>query len=216
MMTLIYATRYAHFFNLQLRFTPNPRVSVGMLSSTLTRFITRLSLLCLLGNFFSIAPLQADTEAPSAAQLQAVFLFRFSLFIEWPDYAFASTDNPFNICVFGEHEFGDMLDLVIADEFYKEQHPIHALYLSKLEQIPQCHILFITTPEAYRIEGIIRRASVWPILTVSDVRGFVRTGGMIEFYTRSKRIRFMIDPIMAREQDLVINANLLRIADIVE
>jgi hypothetical protein len=170
----------------------------------------------LLGSFFIIYPLQATPpNVPSAAQLQAVFLFRFSLFIEWPDYAFASTDSPFNICVFGEHEFGDMLDLATENESYKE-HPIQTLYISKLDQVPQCHILFVTTPETYRVEGIIRRASVWPILTVSDIRGFVRTGGMIEFYTRQKRIRFMIDPIMAKEQDLIINANLLRIADIVE
>jgi hypothetical protein len=53
------------------------------------------------------------------------------------------------------------------------------------------------------------------ILTVSDLEGFERDGGMIRFVTQT-RVRFRINSAAASEANLTISSKLLRLADSVE
>jgi hypothetical protein len=164
----------------------------------------------------SLSPIGvANSALPKESQLQAIFLFRFSLFVTWPDKAFADADTTFSLCILGQNPFEDVLDLAVKDEKYNGR-AIKVSYLTRLEEIQGCHILFISPSESYRIEAIIRQTAQLPILTVSTISDFIRVGGMIEFYLRDNRVRFMIDPQTIRETQLTVSANLLRVGDVVQ
>ncbi|OUD12349.1 YfiR family protein [Thioflexithrix psekupsensis] len=185
-----------------------------MLSSVISYrfFYGLISLLFML----SLSPMGfANSAMPKESQLQAIFLFRFSLFVTWPDSAFAAKDSDFIICILGQNPFEDVLDLAVQDEKYNGR-TIKVSYLNRPDTVKSCHILFISPSEAPRIDAIIRQTANLPILTVGNVTDFIRVGGMIEFYLRDNRVRFMIDPQTIRDMQLTVSANLLRVGDVVQ
>jgi hypothetical protein len=177
----------------------------------------RLRLLSVISILLLIASAQAaEVPMPRESQLQAVFLYRFTLFVDWPDSVFKHAESPLNFCIFGQHQFGNVLNLTVKDELYKTTRPMQILYLSQLELLTQCHLLFISASEAAQIKTILQQVSQLPILTVSNQTDFITMGGMIEFYSRNNRVRFMINPETVRKQNLRVNANLLRVGDVVQ
>ncbi len=179
------------------------------------KLLSKLLIMSLLFYAIPTQAIQALPKMPSESQLQAVFLLRFGLFVHWPDSAFDNTENSLNICIVGNNPFGDFFNSVIKDEKYNER-KVNALYLSELESLPQCHILFVSESEIYRLEQIMEASANFPILTVSNIANFVNRGGMIEFYLRNNKVRFMIDPQTIRDVNLSVNANLLRVGDVVQ
>src|SRR5687767_10117321 len=73
-----------------------------------------LSLLLLVGFAFGTASLEESrgqpvprtqpvVNAPSHVDLEAVFLYHFTQFVEWPGEAFSSTNSPLVIGLLGDH-----------------------------------------------------------------------------------------------------------------
>jgi len=56
----------------------------------------------------------------------------------------------------------------------------------------------------------------FPILTVSDRPDFAKRGGMVEFYTHKNKVLFFINLFAVKEATLAMNANLLRVANVIE
>ncbi|MCP4698081.1 MAG: YfiR family protein [Gammaproteobacteria bacterium] len=149
-------------------------------------------------------------------QVKAVFLLNFANFVTWPQAVFASAGTPFHLCVLGQNPFGKALELTVEDEDVGG-HAITVEYLSSLEKIAYCHLLFINRSEEKRLPEILERVREHPVLTVSDMNDFVVRGGMVQFfkYGKKKKIRFYIDPETVKEAGLRISGNILRIAKIV-
>jgi hypothetical protein len=147
-------------------------------------------------------------------QLKAAFLYNFTQFVEWPAEAFAQGDSPLVIGVLGEDPFGSYLDEIVQGEKVNN-HPLVVQRYAKVEDIKQCHILFInfkgSRDELKQVLGIVKSSST---LTVSDGDSFVRSGGMVRFFTEDNklRIRIGLDPI--KEAHLVISSKLLRLAEV--
>jgi hypothetical protein len=156
----------------------------------------------------------ASWAAPRESQVKAVYLNGYGKFVTWPDSVFASETAPFNICVIGESPFGNALDLTVKDEKINK-HPVQAQYISRQDQIPNCQILYVSESEEIRLANILEVTNAYPILTVSDINEFVQQGGMVQFYLRGNKVRFLIDPATLRQFGLEPNANLLRISDVV-
>ena len=54
-----------------------------------------------------------------------------------------------------------------------------------------------------------------PVLSISEVPGFVAAGGIIELYREKKRTRFQINLGVARKLNLEISSKLLRMAKVI-
>jgi hypothetical protein len=54
-----------------------------------------------------------------------------------------------------------------------------------------------------------------PILTVGDISGFSRDGGIVEFFLQTGKVRFDINLSAARHSRLKISSQLLKVARIV-
>jgi len=83
-----------------------------------------------------------------------------------------------------------------------------------VNDIKNCHILFISAKEAGRVKDILSAVQNRSILTVSDMRNFTNAGGMISFFTKDNKIKLMINPAAARAAELNISSKLLRVAEI--
>ncbi len=167
--------------------------------------------------FVSMSPLSqsdASEDLVEEYQIKAVYLFNFALFFTWPDSAFRQYRQPFRVCVLGKDPFGIDLDLVIENEIIEGRrvavHRLRSVYRSG-----RCQMLFVSQSEKSRLASIFGYIRRYPILTVSDIKGFARRGGMIQFFnTPYNEVRFRIAPEAVNKAGLIASANLLEIAEI--
>lgn len=158
--------------------------------------------------------LSAQTATPREYQIKAVFLLNFAQFVEWPAGAWAHPAAPFVIGVLGEDPFGRFLDETVQGERANHR-PIVVRRYRRVEEIADCHILYISRSESARLGEIIARLTGRSILTVGDVERFALNGGMIRFLTENNRTRFRINVEAARAAHLAISSKLLRPAEII-
>jgi hypothetical protein len=148
---------------------------------------------------------------PSDSDIKAVFLFRFTQFVEWPQAAFPSAGSPFVIGILG----GDPLEPALAGIVRGEAvglHPILIRDLRSENEEPYCQILYVTADGESLLNS--RRIQSAPILTVGESDSFFRGGGVIQFYVDRRHVRLRVNLAQARSHLLVISAKLLRVADV--
>jgi len=167
--------------------------------------------------FLMLAGLLAAPASPGQDrlyQLKAAFIVNFAQYVEWPTEAFPTDETPFVFGVLGDSPLRPTLKDLIAGENVNGRKAVVEEYKS-VRDIQRCHILFISDSEKTRLPTILRALKGRSILTVSDLEGFEREGGMIRFVTQT-RVRFRINSAAASEANLTISSKLLRLADSVE
>jgi len=75
----------------------------------------------------------------------------------------------------------------------------------------QSHLLFICSSERKNIGSIIASLQGAPVLTVSDVDGFLEAGGMINLVVRNNKVRWGINRTALNSAGLHLNAKLLQL-----
>lgn len=152
--------------------------------------------------------------APSEDQVEAVFVFNFAHFVEWPPQSFATPNEPFIIGILGSDPFGAHLDEVVRGEQING-HPLQVQRYRSLADVGRCQILFIDRSENERIDQILAALNGRSILTVSQADGAAEHGVMIQFAVENSRVRLRINVDSARAAGLTISSKLLRPAAIV-
>ena len=156
----------------------------------------------------------AESVTAREYQIKAVFLFNFAQFVEWPAEAFASKEAPLCFGVLGDDPFGVALESVVRGESVRGRELI-VRRARRAEELKGCQLLFISRSERARLDEILAELEGAPVLTVSEVEGFGRRGGVINFYLEENRVRFEINPEAAEEDGLRISSELLNLGKIV-
>lgn len=152
--------------------------------------------------------------SPTEYQLKAVFLFNFAQFAEWPEGAFAAADSPLIIGILGKDPFGAALDQTVHGETLNG-HPLVVQRYSRLDEIVNCHILFVNRPERESVDSVLGRLQHRAILTVGEVDRFASHGGMIQFVMDHHRVRLRVNLEAANAIHVKLSSKLLRSAEIV-
>jgi hypothetical protein len=156
----------------------------------------------------------AQPSALPEYQIKAVFLYNFAQFIEWPSSAYENAQSPFVIGVLGDDPFGNYLDETVVGEKVNN-HPMTVKRFEKVEDVKDCHILFVSHPAKEKFKDVFPILKSKNILTVSDTHNFIKDGGMIIFLNENKKIKIGINLDAAKRAELVISSKLLRLAEIV-
>jgi hypothetical protein len=149
--------------------------------------------------------------APTAQQVEAVFLFYFTQFVAWPPAAFADPHSPIVIGVLGDDPFDGALDQAVAGERVNGR----AVVVRRLQSIGDaagCHVLYISASEAAQLPQILSALKGRNVLTVSDLAHFAQTGGMIRFVLIDEHVRLRINAQAARAAGLTLSSKLLSAA----
>src|SRR3954453_11961890 len=85
----------------------------------------------------------AQTVRASASEVQAVFLFNFAQFVEWPAEAFAEPTSPLVIGIIGKDPFGSFLDETVRGEMVRGR-SFRVKRYRRVEEAGDSHILFIS------------------------------------------------------------------------
>jgi len=165
--------------------------------------------------FSGALELQAQTEISKEYRVKAVFLFNFAQFVAWPTNVFPESQAPLTIGVLGDDPFDSFLDETVQGENVNG-HPLVVQRYRKIEDAKNCQILFISRSENDQMGRILADLKGKHILTVGDMEGFAKNGGIVRFVTAQNKIHFRINLAAAKSANLTISSKLLRLAEIVE
>lgn len=148
-------------------------------------------------------------------KVKAVFLERFTRFVEWPEDANMDDPSmPFIICVIGNNPFKEILEQAYEKRMILGK-PVEIRYISNPKDITPCHLLFISSSMKLRLEEILSYTNGKSILTVGDTEGFAEKGIQINFYFQEESTRFSINETAVRNSPLKMDFRLLQYARIV-
>jgi hypothetical protein len=154
--------------------------------------------------------LHAQTPKPTEYEVEVAYLSNFGRFVEWPARAGSATD-PFYVCVLGQDPFGPLLDAALKGETIAVA-PMLAKRIAGPEDAAGCRILFVSSSKDSQLNAILTALRSSNILTVSDMPGFTRRGGMIQFVLDGSRVRFEINIAAAQRAGLTLSSELLKVA----
>jgi hypothetical protein len=150
---------------------------------------------------------------PNEYALKSVFLYNFCHFIEWPDSAFSSPNEPLIIGIVGEDPFGTLLKAAVEGETYHGR-SIQIERYRGAKDIKHCHLLFVGRAETGHFDAILEAVASKSVLTVGETEDFLDHGGMIVLSAERNRVRLRINTAALRSASLDVSSKLLRVADI--
>jgi hypothetical protein len=192
-------------------------LSVGSTTfyKTLARIVRKSILIIAGASFFGLAFIPPQKrEARDETEVKAVFLFNFAHFVEWPPEAFGA-DSSLVIGILGKDPFGAYLDETVRDEVVNG-YPLKVERYASVQQVKQCHILFIKASRSIRVEHVLRKLKGKQILTVSDAANFARQGGMIRLMNDDNKIKLQINLSAVKDSNISISSKLLGLSEIIE
>ncbi len=86
-----------------------------------------------------------------------------------------------------------------------KRHPQH-------EAIKKCDVVFISASEEDYLDTLLRPLLNEPVLTLADSPGFLERGGIVNFVTVERKVKFDINMAGARRARLTLRSQLLRLA----
>lgn len=156
----------------------------------------------------------AQTARVADYEVKAAYLYNFGRFVDWPANNAASKQESFNVCVLGEGPIAPALEATLAGETIGGK-KVAARRIASMEGLDKCQILFLSSIQEDRLQRIIEALDKNAVLTVSDMPHFSQRGGMIEFVTEGKRVRFEVNLAATRHAGLTLSSELLKVAAVV-
>jgi len=173
--------------------------------------ITLLALLTMLPHLYGVGSFAASAEnAAREHKLKAAFMLNFSKFTTWPKEAFSQAGQTFDFCVAGVNPFGSALDALESKQVGGRK--VRLEYVASIAEAQTCHVLFVSKSEQENLDQLAAVTTDKPIVTISDIKGFSRQGGMFEFITKDGRLSFIVNNQQATKSGLQVNASLLNLA----
>ena len=174
-----------------------------------------IGLMFLLGGLLVGAPARA--QVLSEAAVKAGFVFNFIQFTQWPNAnanANASAKEgeraPLLVCATEVNPLDGQLALLNG-------RPVGARQIEVRTQVPAsdwrtCQVGFLSGSDTARVEVAIRGLGTAPVLTLSDVPGFVQVNGMIGLRLEDNRMRFDVNLGAAQRAGLQLNSQMVNLA----
>jgi hypothetical protein len=189
------------------------------MSSTTRRVLLTVLLAC--GSLALSVRAQAPAPAVSEQALKAVLFYKLPLF------TYRERDvrgGVLTLCTLGRTQLDEALrNLAESDEREQPDPQANGLarrfqVLAGVEEIAECAFGFGGRAEAARLGPLLAELARPGLVTVSDIRGFARAGGMVELALRGRGegLAIVINRRAARDAGVEFMAQLLRLAEVID
>jgi hypothetical protein len=162
-------------------------------------------------SFLISTALAAEAPKPNEYQVRAAYIYNFGKFVKWPAASIANQEDAFTICVLGEDSFGGILQATLAGESLGGR-PVHVKRIARPQEASSCHVLYLNNAAEGHLKETLAALDRISVLTVSEIPGFSRRGGMIQFVLDGERVRFEINRANAESAGLTLTSDLLKVA----
>jgi hypothetical protein len=154
--------------------------------------------------------------SPAAAQevteptLKAAFVYNFAKFTEWPGGALPP-QAPISLCVVAAPAVADALEQTVRGREHAG-HPFVVVRPAPGAPLRGCQVLYVGALDRPGLDGVLSGLRTAPVLTISDIDGFCRAGGIAELYFDRAQLRFAVDADAAGRAGLQISSRLLTLS----
>jgi hypothetical protein len=158
-----------------------------------------------------LTPLMAAAQDVTESSLKAAFIYNFAKFTEWPTDAIAA-GAPLVLCVLGDPAIGGALEQAVKGRTLSG----HTIGVSQAasdgRSLKGCHLAYVSGMTAKQAAEVVAALGDTPVLTISDVEGFTRLGGIAQLFYAQGQLRFAVQPASATRARLQISSKLLSLA----
>lgn len=158
-------------------------------------------------------------EASQVAAIKAAFVLNFLKFTDWPPSNPAAPSGELILAVVGEEPLAEQMRANLEGKQVQNRRLRVVAWsdpLAWLAQAETTDALFVTA--AARDDWPTLRAALAgrPMVTIANHPGFCATGGMLNLFEQSGRLRFEANPAAARSAGLRLRSDLLSLAILIE
>jgi hypothetical protein len=162
----------------------------------------------------SLPQAQAQGGKPGEYDIKAAFIYNFLKYVEFPAQSFPAGSTTLAIGVLGKDPFGGSLNALTKKSIQGRSLVIKRF--TDVKDIGDTHVLFISSSEKARLKPILDAVKSTPVLTIGEVGGFAKNGGIINFTIENNNVRFEVNPDAAERAKLKISSQLLRLAKVIK
>jgi hypothetical protein len=145
-------------------------------------------------------------------QVKAAFLLNFAKLIKWPAKNQPAPGQPIVLGVAGDASVVKSMSSKLEGARIGD-HPVAVRSVSRAEDVEGCHIVFMASGR--HDKAILEAAHSRAALSVGESQGFAARGGMMNFFSEGKKLRFEINTQAAARAEIEISSRLLRLAKLV-
>jgi hypothetical protein len=161
----------------------------------------------LAGSSAAISPAHA-ADGYSEDAVKAAYLYRFAGYVDWPDLGAGS--EPFTIAVLGSPAVVQELKHLLPN-LTVNHHPAEVREVRGLHDLGRAQILYVGAGHATFLRTLTPTQD-HPMLLVTDEEGGLDAGGVLNFVTVDRRVRFEVSLTAAERSRLKISSELLTVA----
>jgi len=169
-------------------------------------------ILCILFFFSSIN--QAWPQSVEKQAVLAILTLNIARFTRWPKPAFSNAEATINLCIFGNNMVQQSFESI--DKKVINNRSIHVINLSRLRNLKQCQLLYLSELEQSRLIPLLIELKHQPILTLGENIKFLQAGGMVGLLDIKGKIKLNINLTIVKQSNLNISSRLLKLANIVD
>jgi antitoxin component YwqK of YwqJK toxin-antitoxin module len=167
------------------------------------------AILCLIILPFTIYP-----QTFSENQIKGALLYKITKFIRWPN----DPGKKIKLCFMDELEdqHKETLAKTIANLINPSTDNFELVTTITINDITSCNLLFIGMKSQSKLQDILTRLEGKPTVTISDIIGFTKRGGMFGFYRKNGNIAVELNYTNAKNNGVTINAALRELITVVD
>lgn len=169
----------------------------------------------------------AEIDQSKAAGIMAAYLRHIASFSNWPVDEIEE-NQPIRIGLIGADPNG-VIALIrgrteSSEGLAAQGRPIHVVVLERtsdgeaaLSQLSSCDLLFLSSGAEDRWQQVQPLVEALPIVTVSEMDGFVNRGGMVEYFIdrRSGKVRMKVNLLAMRNAGVSFSARFLALKSVI-
>lgn len=152
----------------------------------------------------------AQTPPSTRYQLQALYLYNFAKYTQWPQEVLGDSAAPFVLGILGQDPFAKDIEIIKGKPIKNRK--LVVKYFTRVQEVSDCHILFISPSEKNLLPEILKALENSSVLTVSELEGFIEQEGMVNLAVENNRLVFEINQAAAEKAKLKFDARLLQLA----
>lgn len=150
------------------------------------------------------------TAAPSTEMqtLVVAYLYNFMKLSEWPTEV---PGNALTLCITQEGDLAKELDALAENE--AQNYTLKIRRVIQGDNVRECQLLYLPANEKpVRIQEWLNTLKDIPVLTVSDLKGFLDQGGMIALIDEGGRLQFEVNLARVTQVKIKLSSKMLQIA----
>ncbi|MGD8640699.1 MAG: YfiR family protein [Gammaproteobacteria bacterium] len=165
-----------------------------------------------------VTPFIVDVSCEAAISLEykvkAAYIFKLINFVEWEKHhnSLNKGDNV-NICIIGKHPINEAVQLLGSKKVKSQTVKVIPKVIA--DELTECHIVFMTRSVKDRMQEVLFKVDPDKNLTISDIPGFAKKGGMVELATIDNKVKLVINRNKVNASKIQFSSKLMNVSVLV-